>query len=108
MSSVRGLRADGSEIIFYRLVQRDMNGIQRFHSAEASPEASDRFYEQFLEMVERALNAPAMFHPVYGTIRRANIKGFPYHFLYREIQTGIRVLVLRHDKRHASFELSRK
>lgn len=96
------------EVIFHRLVQRDMNGIRRFYSSEASPEVADRFYEQFLELVDKALNAPTMFHPLHGTIRRANMKAFPYHFLYREIPTGIRVLVLRHDKRHPSFGLSRK
>ena len=97
-----------SEVIFHRLVQRDMNGIRRFYSEEASPEVADRFYERFLEFVDKALEAPTAFHPVHGTLRCVNINGFPYHFLYRETTTGIRVLVLRHEKRHPSFGLSRK
>lgn len=96
------------EVIFHRLVQRDMNGIRRFYSEEANPDVADRFYERFLQLVDKARGAPMMFHPIHGTIRRANIQGFPYHFLYREIPSGIRVLVLRHDKRHPSFGLSRK
>ena len=97
-----------SEVIFHRLVQRDMDGIRKFYSEEASLEVADRFYERFLEFVDKALEAPSAFHRVHGTLRRVNIKGFPYHFLYRETETGIRVLVLRHEKRHPSFGLSRK
>jgi plasmid stabilization system protein ParE len=69
---------------------------------------ADRFFQTFLQVVERALNSPEFFHPVSPHLRRADIPGFPYHFLYREAGYGIRVLVLRHDRRHPSFGLRRK
>ncbi|NNE93680.1 MAG: type II toxin-antitoxin system RelE/ParE family toxin [Verrucomicrobiales bacterium] len=96
------------EVIFHRLVQRDMTSIQRYYRDEASDEVADRFYFAFLDLVEKALERPQRFHPLHSDLRRANISGFPYHFLYRETSFGIRVLVLRHDKRHPSFGLSRK
>jgi len=96
------------EVIFHRLVQRDMNGIRRFYSEEASQEVADRFYERFLDVIDKARSSPTFFHPVQGPLRRANVEGISYHFLYRETAIGIRVLVLRHDKRHPSFGLSRK
>ena len=96
------------EIIFHHLVQRDMNSARRYYAEEASEELADRFYYTFLNLVNKALESPRRFHPVHGVLRRANIPGFPYHFLYRETATGIRVLVLRHDKRHPSFGLNRK
>ena len=97
-----------SEVVFHRLVQRDMTRIRRYYSDEAGPELADRFYLRFLELVDRALSDPQRYHPVQDVLRRANISGFPYHFLYRETANGIRVLVLRHDKRHPSFGLGRK
>lgn len=97
-----------AEIVFHRLVQRDMNDARRYYAEEASEKVAERFYFSFLNVVEKALEKPGRYHPVHGILRRANIPGFPYHFLYRETANGIRVLVLRHDKRHPSFGLNRK
>ncbi len=47
-----------AEVIFHRLVQRDMNGIRRYYTEEASPEVADRFYFCFLEFVEKTLANP--------------------------------------------------
>lgn len=95
------------EIIFRRLVQRDMDAILRYYREEAISSVADRFFETFLHLSEKALEAPRIFHPASGILRRANHPGFPYHFLFRETPSGIRVLVLRHDRRHPSFGLNR-
>lgn len=95
------------EVEFHRLVQKDMDGVRTFYSQEAGKELADRFYFRFLEFVDRAAKNPKRYHFCHGAYRRANIKGFPYHFLYRETASGIWILVLRHDKRHPSFGLAR-
>lgn len=97
-----------SEVIFHSLVQRDVDGVIRFYTDQAGDHLADRFFELFLHTVDKALNNPEHFHPLVGVIRRANIPGFPYHFLYRKIPFGIRVLVMRHDKRHPSFGIRRR
>lgn len=97
-----------SRILFHRLVQRDMDGILRYYRAEASDSVADRFFSAFLETVDRALSNPQGFHFANPVYRRANIPRFPYHFLYRETSDGIRVLVLRHDRRHPNYGLHRK
>lgn len=96
------------QVIFHRLVQRDMDGIFRYYREEASLSVAERFFETFLLFVEKALANPKGFHPASEELRRANLPGFPYHFLYREMSHGIRVLVLRHDRRHPSFGLKRQ
>ena len=96
------------QVIFHRLVQRDMDGILRYYREEASISVADRFFETFICFVERALANPKGFHPAPEELHRANLPGFPYHFLYREMPHGIRVLVLRHDRRHPSFGLKRQ
>jgi plasmid stabilization system protein ParE len=96
-----------SRVIFHRLVQGDMDGILRYYRGEASDSVADRFFTVFLGTVDRALSNPQGFHFANSVYRRANIPGFPYHFLYREMAWGIRILVLRHDRRHPHFGLRR-
>jgi plasmid stabilization system protein ParE len=97
-----------SRVVFHRLVQRDMRGILNYYSEEAPALVADRFFSAFLEVVERALQNPKRYHPISPVLRRADIPGFPYHFLYRDTSHGIRILVLRHDRRHPSYGLSRR
>lgn len=97
-----------SRIIFHRLVQRDMDGVLAYYRQEAGESVANRFFDTFLDTVSKTVNNPKAFHPISAIYRRANVPGFPYHFLYREISTGIRVLVLRHDRRHPSYGLKRK
>jgi plasmid stabilization system protein ParE len=98
------------EVIFHRLVQKDMTDIRGYYLEEAGLELADRFYDGFMQTVVKAVSNPRHYHPIEEgqNVRRATVKGFPYHFLYRETSFGIRVLVLRHDKRHWSFGLRRK
>jgi plasmid stabilization system protein ParE len=95
-------------VVFHRLVQRDMDGILRYYREEASVSVADRFFETFLLFIGKAGENPMGFPPASDSLRRANLPGFPYHFLYREIPGGIRVLVLRHDRRHPTFGLKRQ
>ncbi len=95
-------------LIFHRLVQRDVREILSYYTREASASVGDRFFQEFLAVVDKALENPKSYHRISSILRRANVPGFPYHFLYREIDHGIRVLVLRHDRRHPSYGLMRR
>jgi len=96
------------ELVFQKFVQRDMDEILRYYADEAGEIVADRFFQTFLMVVDHALFNPSHHHRVSACLRRANVPGFPYHFLYRETSSGIRVLVLRHDRRHPSFGMRRK
>ncbi len=85
-----------------------MDGIRKYYTEKSGVELANRIYRHFLATVEKVVEMPTRFHPIHGSLRRAEVNGFPYHFLFREIPAGIRVLVLRHDKRHPSFGLSRR
>ena len=97
-----------ASVIFHKLVQRDVTGVLRYYADEADEALADRFYDAFLHTVDRALSNPQHFHFLREPVRRANIPRFPYHFLYRESPYGIRILVLRHHKRHPSYGMQRK
>ncbi|TLD70664.1 type II toxin-antitoxin system RelE/ParE family toxin [Phragmitibacter flavus] len=97
-----------ARVIFHPLVQQDMDGVLSYYSEEASVSVADRFFQTFLRTVDRALFNPQGFHFANRVYRRADVAGFPYHFLYREMPYGIRILVLRHDRRHPSFGMKRQ
>ena len=96
------------EVILHRLVRKDMDGVRKYYTEKSGVELANRFYMDFMAAVGKVVEMPTRYHPVHGTLRRTAIYGFPSHFLFREIPTGIRVLVLRHDKRHPSYGLSRQ
>ena len=95
-------------VIFHKLVQRDADAVLRYYADEADDALADRFYGAFLRTVDQALSNPQHFHFLRDPVRRADIPKFPYHFLYRETAFGIRILVLRHHKRHPSYGMRRK
>ncbi|PQJ28140.1 type II toxin-antitoxin system RelE/ParE family toxin [Rubritalea profundi] len=97
-----------ASVIFHHLVQKDVNGVLRYYADEVVEALAGLFYNALLRSVDRALTNPQHFHFLRDPVRRANIPKFPYHFLYRETPHGIRILVLRHHKRHPLFGMRRK
>lgn len=65
----------------------------------------------FLELdllIEEIQNHPTKFHEISDGLSRANMTAFPYHLLFSARENRIRVLVLRHHRRHPRFGVSRK
>lgn len=96
------------EVIHHRLVQRDLRNALLYYDSEGGEKLGDRFFMEVERVVEKVSENPKRFHFIADGIRRASMDTFPYHFLYEESETRIRFLVLRHDKRHPTFGLSRK
>jgi hypothetical protein len=44
----------------------------------------------------------------WRTAKRANLRRFPYNFLFRETDGGIRILVVRHHARNPRYGAKRK
>jgi hypothetical protein len=73
---------------------------------------SDRLGEEFKAELRRVIAAtaanPNRFHPIKPGLHQANLKRFPYHFIYREVSEGIRVTLVRHHRRHPGFGMERE
>ena len=87
------------ELVFHRLIEKDLRSVMSYYEQEVGPELSKRFYDEFERVVEAVVENPQRFHVVSGSLRRANFRRFPYHILFRETADGLRVLVLRHHRR---------
>ena len=88
--------------------ERDLEEAASFYAREGSTALAARFLAEF-ERVARLLDS----NPGLGTPRTHGRRGFPttdfpYTVIYRERSAGIRVLVVKHDRRHPGYGGSRQ
>ncbi|RYD48278.1 MAG: hypothetical protein EOP85_03870 [Verrucomicrobiaceae bacterium] len=95
-------------ISFNRTVSLDLKDILEFYEDEGGTELADKFYEFLMIRIGQIRKNPEQFPFFDLGIRRANLERFPYHRLYRVRPDGIRVFVLRHNRRNPSFGKRRK
>ncbi|GAA5145491.1 hypothetical protein GCM10023213_37150 [Prosthecobacter algae] len=76
-----------------------------------SERVADQFEKEFQQTLTKARTNPYHFPPLTNSSdkRRANIKRYNHHFIYEvnEIADEIRILIIKHDKRHPSHGLNR-
>lgn len=90
------------KLAYHPLVQRDVNGILK-HYDKISPRLGDEFWAELMRLVELVTVKPGRFRMTDRGLRRANMRRFPYHVLFRDSPFGIRMIVVRHDRRHPSY-----
>jgi plasmid stabilization system protein ParE len=66
------------------------------------------FKVELRRVIAMASSNPNRFHSIKPGIHRANLKRFPYHFIYREIRERIRVILVRHHRRHPDTGMERQ
>jgi plasmid stabilization system protein ParE len=94
-------------ITYHPSVQRDVNGILEYYNS-VSARLADEFWEELMSRIEAARKNPEHFHLSDLSLRRANLQKFPYHFLFRIVPGKIRVIVVRHNRRHPGYGLGRE
>ena len=77
-------------------------------SGKALPRWLGRFIAEFKRVAKILLE-----HPGIGTPRSKGrlffrMRVFPYGLIYRQLDSGIHVLVVRRDRRHPNFGRNRK
>ena len=95
------------EVVYHPSVEQDIVEALRYY-AEASPSLADEFESEVRITVSKAAGNPLRFHPVERGFRRANLARFPYHVLYEVGENSIRIMHLRHHKRHPDYNIDRK
>lgn len=94
-------------ISYHPAVQRDVSAILEYYD-NASSRLGDEFWKELEYFLSLAEKSPYRFHYGLGDMRRANLKRFPYHILFRVIPDGIRVVVVRHHRRHPAYGAKRR
>lgn len=93
---------------FHRLVQSDLGIVLQYYETVGGKRLADRFFDEITALVEAIEQRPGSFHPVAKDLRRANMSNFPYHLLFRDRLEAVRILVLRHHRRHPGFGAKRE
>ena len=86
----------------------DIDEIMGRYERAATRRLADEFYAEVRLLMVAAAKNPKRFAVRERDIRRANLKRFPFHFLFRIVGETIRVLVVRHHRRHPSYGMSRR
>ena len=93
-------------LIVHPRVRCDVRGILDWYDAR-SDLAGDRFHAELMTALDAVTNFPER-HPFIGPLhRRYTFKQFPYHLVFDVIGNDVRVLVIRHHKRHPDYGLKR-
>lgn len=93
--------------VLHRLAEHDLVTAFRFYRATGSDRVALRFLEEF-ERVAELLDT----HPGIGTPTQAGRRVFPFHrypywVMYKPIESGIRVLAVRHERQKPEHGTSR-
>ncbi len=91
---------------YHPAVERDVaEALQRYDAV--SQRLAEEFKAELRRRTALAAANPRRFHLIKAGLHRANLKRFPYHFIYRELADGIRVILVRHHRRHPEFGMER-
>ncbi|MDR3416144.1 MAG: type II toxin-antitoxin system RelE/ParE family toxin [Nevskia sp.] len=86
----------------------DLNSAVSHYNA-LRPGLGDALRAQVYAAVDRILGRPLTYPRIEGEIRRCLVHRFPYSILFRVVTSeNIRILVIRHHRRHPAFGLSRR
>lgn len=95
-------------LVLHPRVYSDIDKIMERYERVATPQLADEFYAEVRQFMAAAARNPKRFAIRQHDIRRVNLERFPFHFLFRIVGETVRVLVVRHHRRHPSFGMSRR
>jgi len=88
--------------------ERDLEKGAAFYAREASPALAARFIAEFGRVARLLFANPGLGTPLARGRRGFPIVDFPYTVIYREVPSGIRVLVVKHDRRRPGYGGARR
>ncbi|MEI9895695.1 MAG: type II toxin-antitoxin system RelE/ParE family toxin [Chthoniobacter sp.] len=95
-------------LVLHPKVYSDVHEIMEYYERVAGPELADEFYGELRRFMLEAAERPDSFSVRVGGFHRVNPHRFPYHFLFRIAADAVRILVIRHHRRHPSVGIRRR
>ena len=83
----------------HRGAELDLAEAARFYRREGGRAVAARFLNEFERIAELLVESPGLGTPTHNGRRWFPLYGFPYSLIYRPLDAGIRVLVVRHQNR---------
>lgn len=80
--------------------EQDLLDALAFYQQEAGNAVAARFIDAFEQAAMLIGEHPSLGARTNASRRSFPLQGFPYSVIYRPLETGIRILVVRHQHRH--------
>ena len=93
---------------FHQQVASDISQIMDYYEGVAGRQLAEEFYAELRSFFQKAAESPEAYSIRERDLRRVNLERFPFHFLFRLVGDGVRILVVRHHKRRPSLGLHRR
>lgn len=95
------------EVVYHPKVPSEAREALAYYD-RISGKLGDEFWEELTAAIEHAREFPERHHFDQSGRRRSNLQKFPYHFLFRVLDTHIRVTAIRHHSRDPNYGKRRK
>jgi len=87
---------------------RDIKNILEYYRREANADVAADFHSDLKAIIDRIKAWPESFPLIHDDHRRAILRRFPFQVVYRiQVAEQVRILAIRHHKRHPDFGLDR-
>ena len=88
--------------------EHDIANALDFYTEQAGLVVAGRFLEEFERVVKLLIEYPDLGTPTKKGRRIFPMKVFPYSVVYRNLESGIRILIVRHQHRKPSYVGARR
>ncbi len=95
-------------LVLHPGVRADVHEIMEYYERVADAGLADDFYGELRSFMLAAAERPESFSIRERDLRRVNLHRFPHHFLFRIVGDSVRILVVRHHRRHPSLGMQRR
>jgi plasmid stabilization system protein ParE len=87
----------------HRDAEVDLVDAVRFYRREAGRAVANRFLDEFERVAELLVSNPNLGTTTGDQRRGFPLHGFPYSIIYRAVEGGMRILVVRHQHRDPEY-----
>jgi toxin ParE1/3/4 len=90
------------QVAYHAAAETEVIEAARFYEQKL-PGLGRRFLDEFDAAVQQISTAPHRWHPVDGVRRRFLMPRFPFGIYYRLADDELRILVVKHHRRHPGY-----
>jgi len=83
--------------------EQDIANVLDFYGTQAGTAVAKRFLEEFERVAKLLVEHPSLGTPTTKGRRSFPLKVFPYLVVYRNLESGIRILIVRHQHRKPGY-----
>ncbi len=95
------------KLTYHVVVQREVDEACAWYD-DCKDHLGDEFFQEVEKALVKIIGNPQAFPQASKGRRKAHLKRFPYTIFYRIHSDRVRILSVRHDKRHPNYGADRK